>query len=450
MAEAGDGAVGGGDDRRAPDPNVADLLQKMNMTAEEGNVVEFSDDEEDMDAAVVEWALVGKVLSPSTLHINTIRGAMTRAWGNPYGMKLRSIGERGDNLFVVEFSSKLDMDRVLAGTPWVVGKHAVIMKEYDERLRPSEIRFDQMDIWVSILNLPLGWMNEHRGTCAMKLLGDVRQMDVDEDGKASGALIRARVSVVINKPIKRGVLLKMSKTGDPEWFDAQYEKLPFICFSCGIMGHSEIECANPAPRNEKGKLPYDREVPLRAPDDRRKKFQSFLDAAVESYGSGTSSGARSTRDMSSRYEGRPSSDSKGEHRSPYDSTEAAGKDDGEEVTSPMKMQGVEIRKETGNVGTIAGRQLFPGAGEELKQPMKKRKPKISGPHSSHTPDLNLPAAGQSVIPSGLVSSRVNQIVGDKANNARMSAELTKKQKIMENKLTIGSAAAASDSPLREP
>jgi hypothetical protein len=61
-------------------------------------------------------------------------------------MKLRSIGERGDNLFVVEFASKLDMDRVLAGTPWVVGKHAVIMKEYDEKMRPSEIYFDK---WIS-------------------------------------------------------------------------------------------------------------------------------------------------------------------------------------------------------------------------------------------------------------------------------------------------------------
>jgi hypothetical protein len=154
--------------------------------------------------------------------------------------------------------------------------------------------------------------------------------------------------------------------------------------------------------------------------------------------------------MPGRSEGRQSSGSKGEHRSPHDSTEAAGKDDGEEVTSPMKMQGVEIQKETGNVGTTAGRQLFPGAGEELKQPMKKRKPKRSRPHSSQTPDLNLPAVGQSVIPSGLVSSRVNQIVGDKENNARVFAELTKKQKIMENKSTIGSAAAASDSPRRKP
>jgi hypothetical protein len=54
------------------------------------------------------------------------------------------------------------MERVLAGTPWLAGKHAVILKEYDEKLKPTEIRFDRMDIWVRLLNLPLGWMNEHR------------------------------------------------------------------------------------------------------------------------------------------------------------------------------------------------------------------------------------------------------------------------------------------------
>jgi hypothetical protein len=87
---------------------------------------------------------------------------MTPAWGNPFGLKVRSIGERGDNLFVAEFGSEVDMERVLAGTPWLAGKHAVILKEYDEKLKPTEIRFDRMDIWVRLLNLPLGWMNEHR------------------------------------------------------------------------------------------------------------------------------------------------------------------------------------------------------------------------------------------------------------------------------------------------
>jgi hypothetical protein len=47
-----DGSGEGGGDHRAPGrslklaPEVADLLQKLNLTAEEGGLVDFSDDED--------------------------------------------------------------------------------------------------------------------------------------------------------------------------------------------------------------------------------------------------------------------------------------------------------------------------------------------------------------------------------------------------------------------
>jgi hypothetical protein len=126
--------------------NVADLLQNLNLTAKEGDVVEFSDKEDDGGSATVEWVLVGKVLSLAMLYSTTIYQAMKPAWGNPAGLKIRSIGEQGVNLFVAEFGSKHDLDRALGGSHWMVGKHALILQHYDENLRPSEIRFDRMEI----------------------------------------------------------------------------------------------------------------------------------------------------------------------------------------------------------------------------------------------------------------------------------------------------------------
>jgi hypothetical protein len=38
----------------------------------------------------------------------------------------------------------------------------------------------------------------------MGLIGTVRSMDVDKDGKASGPYLRARVSIELSKPIHRG------------------------------------------------------------------------------------------------------------------------------------------------------------------------------------------------------------------------------------------------------
>ena len=273
-------------------PGVADLLKRLNLTEEEGEVAAFSDDEEEEMASKVQWAVVGKVLSPSTIHAGTIKGAMKPAWGNPCGLKIRSIGEKADNLFVAEFGDSFAMERALDGLPWLIGKHAVILRNYDDRLIPSEIIFDKIDLWVRILNLPLGWMNANRGIRAMGLIGEVKKMDVDGDGKASGPFLRARVAVDLSKPLRRGVLLKTDKARPPDWFDLQYEKLPFFCHSCGVIGHGELECANPAQRNALGKLPYD--VLLRAPEERKKKLQGLAQAAAESFGSAHSSSSRHT------------------------------------------------------------------------------------------------------------------------------------------------------------
>jgi len=116
----------------------------------------------------------------------------------------------------------------------------------------------------------------------MGLIGTMVKVDVDADGKASGAFLRARVAIEIDKPLSRVVMLRMSKSEEPRWFAIRYEKLPFYCFFCGVIGHLEIECPHPVPRNVEGKLPYD--VQLRAPEERR-RFQGFAEAAAESFGS---------------------------------------------------------------------------------------------------------------------------------------------------------------------
>jgi hypothetical protein len=82
-----------------PDDNVAVMLKNLNLTAEEEEVAEFSGDEEGDDSPMVEWALVGKVLSPTMVHAAAIQGAMKPAWGNPAGLKIRMIEKKGDKSF---------------------------------------------------------------------------------------------------------------------------------------------------------------------------------------------------------------------------------------------------------------------------------------------------------------------------------------------------------------
>ena len=101
-------------------------------------------------------------------------------------------------------------------------------------------------------------------------------------------------------------MIDSAKRKKVDLYDIQYEQVPHFCFSCGRLGHSDIMCPTPDPRDEKGNLPFGPK--LRAPEQRGK--------------------ATSADNSSHEQDTEPSS-----HRESKNSSNA-GK--GEEVTSPAK------------------------------------------------------------------------------------------------------------------
>lgn len=255
----------------------------------------------------------------------------------------------------------------------------------------------------------------------MSLIGAVVRMDVDDDGPASGAFLRGRVAIEIDKPMKRGVLLRMNRSEEPRWFQAQYEKLPYYCFACGVIGHSEMECEHPVARNEHEKLPYD--VQLRAPKERRRRIQSFAGAAAESFGSGSSSASRPPRSHLSKSGG--SGSSMGDDVS-RNSSDFVGETEEQEVQSPLKHQTRGDRQERVPAGRVS-KNLNMAIDEFGRQP-RKRKSKGSGP-ALHTPDLNEPVASNAIVPAGLVNSRVNQLdTGTESSSGSLDENLKKQRR----------------------
>jgi hypothetical protein len=140
---------------------ISDLFGKLNLTPKEKEVLVL-EDTVGPDLATVNYAVIGKVLAPNSLQLQTIMAAMRPAWGNPRGLMARMVG---DNLFIAEFESEADKIRILDGSPWYIGRQAVgrqvvIVKDFNYDLRPTDVSFDDLAIWVNILNLPLGLRDE--------------------------------------------------------------------------------------------------------------------------------------------------------------------------------------------------------------------------------------------------------------------------------------------------
>jgi hypothetical protein len=57
-------------------------------------------------------------------------------------------------MFVAEFVTKRDRDRVWDGSPWHISKNDVILSEFEDCMKPSELRFDKLQLWARVVNLP--------------------------------------------------------------------------------------------------------------------------------------------------------------------------------------------------------------------------------------------------------------------------------------------------------
>jgi hypothetical protein len=150
---------------------------------------------------------------------------------------------------VVRFSSEGDWRHVLSNGPWQFDFNVVLMKKYAGSVRPSDMVFNEMDIWVRVRDLPLDMMNLFYGKLIGGWIGEYICTDVDEEGLAWGRDLRIRVSVRVDKPLLRGVSIRESDDAvEGTWFDLQYEKVPHFCFDCGCLVHPDDMC--PVERDE--------------------------------------------------------------------------------------------------------------------------------------------------------------------------------------------------------
>lgn len=74
------------------------------------------------------------------------------------------------------------------------------------------------------------------------LIGNLGEIfDIEEDALGFGGFKRDKVMLDTSILLRRYRKLR-DKNGEEFQIDFAYERLPFVCLTCGIMGHSEKDC----------------------------------------------------------------------------------------------------------------------------------------------------------------------------------------------------------------
>jgi len=216
---------------------LARMWGNLALNEEENEGISVASEELDYMIGRGSLCLIGKVLVDRFVPKDSIRGPLMRAW-NPAGEV--SFKVIGGNMFVADFELAEDKGRVLEGRPWLVDGSLVSLLEFDGLTPPVQMSFDKSPLWIRMYHLPLACMDKKFGLKIGATVGEVIELDVDDDEPGWGTFLRARICVDITKPLPRGRLLHLNNQS--LWIAFKYEKLPRFCFKCGRIIHGKQGC----------------------------------------------------------------------------------------------------------------------------------------------------------------------------------------------------------------
>lgn len=139
---------------------IEELCGKMSLT--EGESVGITISKVDIADPRVQSGrcLVGKLLSDRLIQKEVFRSLMSKIWKTVGNIVFKDMYE---NLWLIEFSSETDKQRVMQGRPWLFDRSVLVLKDVDEGIPPSQMVFMSSPFWVQMHEMPLVCMSREIG-----------------------------------------------------------------------------------------------------------------------------------------------------------------------------------------------------------------------------------------------------------------------------------------------
>lgn len=184
----------------------------------------------------VSLLLIGKLLTERSYNVDAFKKTITTVWAPQHGLVIRTLKP---NLYAFQFYHWRDMSKVMEGRPWCFDNMLVLLKEAEGDEQPDQVIIHHSPFWIRLKNLPL---NMRSNDVVKALIGNMGEiLDIEDDVLGIGRYRRVKVLLDVNKPLRRYRKIRDRKGADLQ-VDFAYERLPFFCLACGIMGHAEKDC----------------------------------------------------------------------------------------------------------------------------------------------------------------------------------------------------------------
>jgi hypothetical protein len=214
--------------------SIDDMLERLRIEEEEFDDLVFEEEEAPKEG--IKWMALCRIHSTNYFSAESFEQHMRVAWSPVREIQFQHI--KG-NLFTVQCFCLGDSLKVSKGGPWLFRQPVVCIEPYDGLLAPEKIDLNLFETWVQIHKLSVGYRNKTLITnLTEKKVGKVVEVQTDVQG--AGNFVRVRVRMDVRKVLARFV--SMVRGGQREIYQVKFEKMPRFCGTCGLIGHSHLEC----------------------------------------------------------------------------------------------------------------------------------------------------------------------------------------------------------------
>ncbi|KAF4359926.1 hypothetical protein G4B88_028677 [Cannabis sativa] len=182
--------------------------------------------------------LLGRIINRYKFGKAAIQGSLNLSWKAVKGWKWKEIEE---GLLQFTFARREDAMNVLARRPWFVCGALMVLMPWPAWLTPAEVRFDKTPMWVTVESIPPFYWNLSNLQEMAAKASPVHELPAGIEDAIGMSNLRFRATIDINKPIFCGFFLRRQKLKDL-WIQYKYEKLPKLCFKCGVLSHEQSSC----------------------------------------------------------------------------------------------------------------------------------------------------------------------------------------------------------------
>ncbi|KAE8812897.1 Organic cation transporter protein [Hordeum vulgare] len=113
----------------------------------------------------------------------------------------------------------------------------------EEETNPAEVVLDGIHVWAQIHGIPDMYRSTDIVDQLARRIGRVKEIQLSPRLFYTGDYVRVRARILVGKPLTRVTALVVSGEGR-RMFTIKYEKTPYFCQVCGLMGHNHEECGD--------------------------------------------------------------------------------------------------------------------------------------------------------------------------------------------------------------